>query len=87
MAITNMLILTARRSTFGVADSHLVRIPIQGGGPVAVVIKLPAWRVGDRRFKHHSGIHVSKKQNGYFPLIRKATARISNPVSPARQGL
>ena len=35
-------------------------------------LKLPAWRVGDRGFKPHSGLQVSKKQNNVSsPLIRK----------------
>ena len=33
-------------------------------------LKLPAWKVGDRRFESHSGLQVSKKQNVSSPLTR-----------------
>ena len=33
-------------------------------------LKLAAWKVGDRGFEPHSGLQVSKKQNGSYPLTR-----------------
>ena len=44
--------------------THLCR------GPVAM-LKLPAWKVVDRRFEPHSGLQVSIKQNVSSPLTRK----------------
>ena len=33
-------------------------------------LKLPAWKVGYRRFESHSGLQVSKKKNVSSPLTR-----------------
>ena len=33
-------------------------------------LKLPAWKVGVRGLEPHSGLQVSKKQNGSSPLTR-----------------
>ena len=37
----------------------------------AVMLKLPAGKVGDRGFEPHSGLQISKKQNVSSPLTRK----------------
>ena len=42
-----------------------------GGGADAVVIKLPACKVGDRGYEPHSGRQISRKQNVTSPLTRK----------------
>ena len=34
-------------------------------------LKVPAWKIGDRRLELHSGLQVSKKQNVSSPLTRK----------------
>ena len=34
-------------------------------------LKLPAWKVRNRRFEPHSGFQVSKKENVSSPLTRK----------------
>ena len=34
-------------------------------------LKLPAWKVRDRGFEHHSGFQVSKKQYVPFPFTHK----------------
>ena len=40
-------------------------------GALVQWLKLPAWKVGDRGFKPHSGLQVSKKQSVSSPLTRK----------------
>ena len=39
---------------------------IQAGAMVQW-LKLPAWKVGDRWFKPHSGLKVLKKQECFYP--------------------
>ena len=39
--------------------------------PLVQWLKLPAWKVGDCVFEHHSGLQASKKQNISSPLTRK----------------
>ena len=33
-------------------------------------LKMPAWKVGDRKFEAHTGLQVSKKQNVSSPITR-----------------
>ena len=41
-------------------------------------LKLPAWKVGDRRFKPHSGLQAAKKRNVSSPLTRKHLNIVGN---------
>ena len=40
-------------------------------GALVQGLELPAWKVEDREFEHHSGLHVSKKQDVSSPRIRE----------------
>ena len=45
------------------------------------VVKLPAWKIGDRGFEPRSGIQVSKKQNVSSLLTRKDSILWGAPVT------
>ena len=42
---------------------NIVYLCHHSAGALVQLLKLPAWKVGDRGFEPHSGLQVSKKQN------------------------
>ena len=49
----------------------MIRSMIHGFRHPLPVVKLHAWKVGDRGFESHSGLQVAKIQNVFSPLTRK----------------
>ena len=47
----------------------------------AACLKLPAWKVGHRRFEPHPGFQVSKKQNVSSPLTQNDSILWGTPVT------
>ena len=50
-----------------------------------MVIKLPAWKVGDRGFEPRSGLQVSKKLNVSSPLTRKDSILCGTSVTKRKR--